>query len=121
MIKRQISPSIKIMIGIVMLMYFRSQLAFANEDIPLCHKQLEELKDDVKNWSERCMVTKTQELGTAECKHEKKYNQARMRKHTSQCFYDGNCTLLNLVYLLRTTPRVLIFLLIHTNVFIKSK
>ena len=86
-------PSIKIMVAIVMLMHFGSQLGFANEDIPFCHKQLEELKKDVNDWNKRCMVNNTQELNTPECNDEKKYNQARMKKHTGRCFYDGNYNL----------------------------
>ena len=81
------------MVPIVMLIHLGSQLAFANEDIPLCHKQLEELKKDVNDWNKRCIVNKVQELNTTECNAEKKYNQARMKKHTSQCFYDGNYSL----------------------------
>ena len=77
-------------VGIGMLMCFGSQLVLANKDIPFCHKQLRELKDDVNYWNQNCMVTKTRERNTPKCNGEKKYNQARMKKHTSQCFYDGN-------------------------------
>ena len=91
--KHENLPSIKIMVAIVVLMVFGSQLAFANEDIPLCHKQLEGLKEDVSDWNKRCMVNKVQERNSPECNDEKKYNQARMKKHTSQCFYDGNHSL----------------------------
>ena len=81
------------MVAIMMLMYLGSQLAFANEDIPFCQKQLEELKKDVNNWNKRCMVNKVKERNTPECNDEKKYNQGRMKKHTRQCFYDGNYSL----------------------------
>ena len=83
-------PSIKIMVGIVMLMYFGSQLTFASEDIPFCQKHLKELKDDVSDWNKRCMISKSRELNTPECNAEKTHHQDRIRKHTRQCFYDGN-------------------------------
>ena len=85
----------------MMLMYFGSQLAFGNEDIPFCEKQLNELKDDVNYWRGRCMVNKYQEVDTTQCKEEKKYHQARMRKHSKQCFYEGNSISWNLVSYLR--------------------
>ena len=88
--KHENLPPIKIMVAIVMLMHFGSKLAFANEDIKFCHKQLEGLKGDVSDWNKRCMVNKVQERNTPECNDEKNYNQARMKKHTSQCFYEGN-------------------------------
>ena len=88
--ERQVHPSIKVIVGIVMLIYFGSQLALANEDIPFCHKQLKELKDDVKDWKKRCTADNYRERNITQCNEEKKYNQARIRKHTSQCFYDGN-------------------------------
>ena len=80
----------KIIVGVVMLIYFGSQLAFGNEDISFCDKQLNQLNNDVNHWRERCMVDKSQEVNTTQCKEEKKYNQARMRKHSKQCFYEGN-------------------------------
>ena len=92
MFEHKILPSIKIMVGIV-LMCFGSQLTLANEEIPFCDKQLKELKDDVNDWNKRCMVDESQELNTPECNAEKTYHQARMKKHTSQCFYDGNYNL----------------------------
>ena len=82
--------SVKIIVGVMMLMYSGSQLAFGNEDIPFCDKQLNKLKYDVNYWRERCMVNKYEEVNTEQCKEEKKYHQARMRKHSKQCFYEGN-------------------------------
>ena len=92
-LKHENLPSKKIMVPIVMLMHLGSQLAFGNEDIPLCHNQLEELKEDVSDWNKRCIVNEVLERNTPECNAEMKYNQARMKKHTSQCFYDGNYNL----------------------------
>ena len=82
--------SLRIFVGIAMSMHFDSELAFANEDILFCHKHLQELKDNVNDWNKRCMVDNYLEVNTAQCSEEKTYNQARIRKHTSQCFYEGN-------------------------------
>ena len=89
MFGRQITPSIKIIVDILMLMYFGSQLTFAKKDIPFCQKQLKEIKDDVKDWNERCMVDSYRERNTPQCNKKKKYNQASIRNHTNQCFYKG--------------------------------
>ena len=113
--KHENLPSIKIVVAIVMLMHFGSQLAFANEDIKFCNKQLQELKRDVHDWNKRCMVKKTQELNTPECNEEKKYNQARMKKHTSQCFYDGNYNLQNLVLSLKDNSTSSNLFFMYTN------
>ena len=90
MFKRQIFPSTKTIFGIVILMYFGSHVAFANRYISSCNKQLKQLKEDVKNWNERCIDDDYLERNTTRCKEEGRYNQARIRKHTSQCFYEGN-------------------------------
>ena len=82
--------SVKIIVGVMMLLNFGSQLAFGNKGIAFCDKQLNELNADVKDWKKRCMDNKYQEHKTTQCNEEKKYNQGRMRKHTSQCFYEGN-------------------------------
>ena len=115
--KHENLPSIKIVVAIVMLMHFGSQLAFANEDIKFCNKQLQELKRDVHDWNKRCMVNNIQELNTPECNEEKKYNQARMKKHTRQCFYDGNYNLQNLVLSLKdnSTSSNLFFMFTNLN------
>ncbi len=89
-IRRLVFVSTKIIVGFLILMYFGASLVFCNDDIPFCKKRLTALKDDVKDWQEKCMNDTGQDLNTTCCKAKKKYNQKRMSMQTKLCFYKGN-------------------------------
>ena len=90
-VKRVIFISTKIIFGLLILINFRATLVACNEDIPFCHESLEALKDDVKDWQERCMQNKKlHDRHTPCCKAEEEYNQNRRRLHRKLCFYKGN-------------------------------
>ena len=79
------------MVGFLILMHFGASLVFCNDDIPFCKKRLTALKDDVKDWQEKCVNDKVQDIDTTTCcKAKKEYNQKRMSMQTELCFYKGN-------------------------------
>ena len=80
----------KIIVGIHILIYFGTSLVVCNNEIQFCRKRLKELREDEKNWSERCVNGKEQILVTPRCEAEKKYNHERMCMYTKICFYKGN-------------------------------
>ena len=90
--RRLILSSTKIMIGLIILIYFGGKLIVCNEDIPICAQRLEELKKYVKDWEERCLNETRHEINSPCCKAEKDYFQERMRMHTKMCLYEGNET-----------------------------
>ena len=93
-IRRLVFVSTKIIVGFFILMYFGASLVFGNEDIPFCKKRLTAVKDDVKDWQEKCVNDKGKDIGTTCCKAKKEYNQKRMSMQTKLCFYKGNDYLL---------------------------
>ena len=82
--------STKIMIGLIILIYFGGTLIVCNENIPICDQRLKELKKYVKDWEQRCLSETRDEISSPCCKAEKDYFQERMRMHTKMCFYEGN-------------------------------
>ena len=80
----------RIVIAMMTLTYLGTHLAFGNKDISFCKERLGELKKDVKNWKERCLNKKGNELVTSQCHEEEQYNQKRMKIYKKTCFYDGN-------------------------------
>ncbi|XP_028416145.1 pro-epidermal growth factor-like [Dendronephthya gigantea] len=91
--------STKILFALTILMYFGGTLINCNEDIPICDKQLKQLKEEVKNWERRCVNEslgnldevknkRRRENNSPGCTAEKEYFQARMRMHSQMCFYD---------------------------------
>ena len=89
-IRRLVFVSTKIIVGFLILMYFGASLVFCNDDIPFCKKRLTALKDDVKDWQEKCVNDKGEDIDTTCCKAKKEYNQKRMSMQTKLCFYKGN-------------------------------
>ncbi|XP_028410800.1 pro-epidermal growth factor-like [Dendronephthya gigantea] len=109
--------STKMLFALTILIYFGGNLINCNEDIPICDKQLKQLKEDVKDWEKRCVKQRLQNLDEIEryftesqrsdnetqryfnerrrennspgCTAEKEYLQERMRMHSEMCFYDG--------------------------------
>jgi hypothetical protein len=51
---------------------------------------LRELKNDVKDWQDRCVDKNLYDRHTPCCNAEKKYNQKRRKIHGKLCFYKGN-------------------------------
>ena len=88
--RRLIFTSTRIMIGLIILIYFGGTLIICNEDIPICEQRLKELKEYVKDWEQRCLDEARYEINSQCCKAEKEYFQERMRMHTKMCFYEGN-------------------------------
>ena len=114
---KMVFVSTKILFASTILIYFGGALINGNEDILICHKQLKQLKEDVKGWEKRCVnetlgsveeiqryfnerqrpLNETQryfnerrrEINSSGCMAEKKYLQERMRLHTKICFYEG--------------------------------
>ena len=98
-------------------MHFCGTLINCNEDISICHEQIKQLKEDVKDWEKRCVNEtlesmeeiqryfngtqqfpdetqryfneRRREINSSGCMIEKKYVQERMRIHTKTCFYEG--------------------------------
>ncbi|XP_028415476.1 low-density lipoprotein receptor-related protein 4-like [Dendronephthya gigantea] len=109
--------STKMLFALTILIYFGGNLINCNEDIPICDEQLEQLKEDVKDWEKRCVNESLENLNEIEryfaesrrydnvtqryfnerrrednssgCTAEKEYLQERMRMHSEMCFYDG--------------------------------
>ena len=94
--------STKILFASLILIYFGGTQIICNEDIPVCDKQLKQLKEDAKNWERRCLDERLgnikdiyhffenrSESNSPSCSAEKKYLQNRMRMHSKMCFYDG--------------------------------
>ncbi len=83
----------KIIVGILILLYFGTSLVISNNDIPFCDKQLKELRQDEKDWSTRCTNAEGQSFGSPCCQTKKNINRKRMCVYTKTCFYEGNdCT-----------------------------
>ena len=79
----------KIILGMIILKYFGGTLIFCNKDIPFCDQHLKKLKEDVKEWKQRCSSETGDEINSECCKNEKDYNQDRIKRHTKMCFYKG--------------------------------
>ena len=85
--------SAKIIVGILILMYFGTSLVICNSDIPFCDKRLKELRQDEKDWSTTCSNDEGQSNGSVCCQAKKNNNLKRMCVYTKTCFYEGNdCT-----------------------------
>ena len=94
--------STKILFASLILIYFGGTQIICNEDIPVCDKQLKQLKEDAKDWERRCVFQRLGnitdidhssgnrlELNSRSCLARKEYLQDRMRMHSKTCFYDG--------------------------------
>ena len=88
--RRSLPISTKNIFGLLALIYFGGTLSTCNEDIPLCGERLSELRKDVQDWQERCVIETRHEIDSPSCKAEKDYFKERMRMHTEMCFYSGN-------------------------------
>ena len=91
-IKRSVFIGTRIILGLFIFIYFGPSLVTCNEDIPFCKKSLQALKDDFKDWQERCSndtLDYRQDLDTLCCNAEKKYIQNRRRMQRKLCFYKG--------------------------------
>ena len=83
----------KIIVGILVLIYFCTSVVICNSDIPFCDKQLKELRQDEKDWSTTCANDESQSIGSPCCQAKKNNNLKRMCVYTKTCFYEGNdCT-----------------------------
>ena len=106
-IKRTIFIATKVIFGLFILIYFNASLVSCNEDIRFCNESLQALKDDVKDWQEKCSrntlerqylplsgywhtTAYRQDIDTPCCNAEKKYIQNRRRMQRKLCFYKGN-------------------------------
>ena len=76
-----------IFVGIHILIYFGTSLVVCNNDIPFCPKRFNELKEDEKDWRERCLNGKGQNLATLRFEAVKEYNHARMCMNKKICFH----------------------------------
>ena len=114
---RMVFVSTKIVFALTILLHFWGTLIVCNKDISICHTELKQLKEDVKNWEKRCVneslknldeiqryfkeyklsSTEIQEYfnerrrekNSSGCMAEKEYLQERMRMHSKMCFYEG--------------------------------
>ncbi len=76
-IRRLVFVSTKIIVGFLILMYFGASLVFCNDDIPFCKKRLTALKDDVKDWQEKCVNDKVQDIDTTHAVKQRKNTTRR--------------------------------------------
>ncbi|CAB4028386.1 Hypothetical predicted protein, partial [Paramuricea clavata] len=53
--RRLMLTSTKVIIGLIILIYFGGTLIICNEGIPICDHRLNELKECVKDWEGRCL------------------------------------------------------------------
>ena len=88
--RRLMLTSRKVIIGLIILIYFGGSLIICNEGIPICDHRLKELKEYVKDWEGRCLDETRYEINSQCCKAEKEHFQKRMRMHTKMCFHEGN-------------------------------
>jgi hypothetical protein len=86
-IKRLSFIATKVIVGIFILIYFGTSLVIGNDDISFCLKRLKKLREDEKDWSEKCLNGQNHDLPC--CKAEKEYNRERMCIHAKTCFYEG--------------------------------
>ena len=85
--------SAKIIVSILILIYFGTSLVICNIDIPLCDKRLKKLRQDEKDWSTTCTNDEGQSLNSSCCQAKKENNLKRMCIYAKICFYQGNdCT-----------------------------
>ncbi len=89
-IKRVIFVVSKIFVALLIMIYFGAELVICNEEIPFCNDRLKKLREEEKNWREKCLHYEGQELNSSCCEAEKRYNQERTCTHTRMCFYKGN-------------------------------
>ena len=86
-IRKMILIATKIIVGIHILIYFATSLVVCNNDIPFCRKRFNELKEDEKDWRERCLNGKGQNRATPRCEADKEYNHERMCMYKKICFH----------------------------------
>ena len=92
-IKRSTFIATKIVLGLLLLIYFGASLVICEEEIPFCKESSKSLTDDMKDWQEKCskkILDYSQDLTTTCCNAEKKYIQNRRRMLRKLCFYKGN-------------------------------
>ena len=98
-LRRSLLVSTKIVIGCLFFIYFGGTRTTCNENIPHCDEHLTELKRDVQDWQERCLINETgHEINSSCCQAEKNYFRERMHEHTEMCFYSGKnnlCIIIN--------------------------
>ena len=95
--RRSIFTTTKLILGLFILIYFGAKQIVCDDDTPplneniaFCNESLKELKDDVKDWQERCLNEALYDRDTPCCNAEKKYDKERRRIHGKLCFYKGN-------------------------------
>ncbi|XP_028406482.1 low-density lipoprotein receptor-related protein 1B-like [Dendronephthya gigantea] len=86
LVQMQISRT---MISLIFLMYIGGVLVNCNDDIPFCRKHLKKLKEEIRDWRERCLNESRHEIISSSCGAEKEYYKERMRTHSKMCFYAG--------------------------------
>ena len=82
----------KIILGLLILLYFGGSLVICDEDILFCKESLKALKDDLTDWQKRCLdktLEHSQDIDTPCCNAEKKYIQNRRKMNRKLCFYKG--------------------------------
>jgi hypothetical protein len=77
----------KIIVGIHILIYFGISLVVCNNDIPFCRKRFNELRENEKDWRNRYLNGKGQNLATPRCEADKEYNHERMCMYKKICFH----------------------------------
>ncbi|CAB4022289.1 Hypothetical predicted protein, partial [Paramuricea clavata] len=77
----------KNIVGIHILIYFATSLVVCNNDIPFCRKRLNELRENEKDWRNRCLNGEGQNLATPRCEADKEYNYERMCMYKKICFH----------------------------------
>ncbi|XP_046839801.1 uncharacterized protein LOC124433976 [Xenia sp. Carnegie-2017] len=84
---KMISSSTKAFLGTLIILSISGQIVNGNDDISICKKSLETLKDNVKEWMETCVDKNGNDDNTTACKEVKQYNKEMMQMQTEMCFY----------------------------------
>ncbi|XP_046863523.1 uncharacterized protein LOC124457291 [Xenia sp. Carnegie-2017] len=84
---KMISNSTKAFLGTLIILSISGQIVNGNDDISICKKSLERLKDIVKEWMETCVDKNGNDDNTIACKEVKQYNKEMMQMQTEMCFY----------------------------------
>ncbi|XP_046863592.1 uncharacterized protein LOC124457372 isoform X3 [Xenia sp. Carnegie-2017] len=83
-----ISSSTKAFLWSLIILSICGQIVNGNDDISICKKSLETLKDNVEEWMETCVDKDGNDDNTTACKEVKQYNKEMMQMQTEMCFYE---------------------------------